>query len=304
MQLELHHLRTLRAVAAAGSLNRAAERLQLPQPALSRQLRRLEDLFGGALFDRHHDGVRPTALGRVVLHHAAEILDDCAAIRDDLARHRDRQTGTIRLGWTSSCVADLLLAALRRRLPGTRVELMIDDSARQVADWLAAGEIDMALVNEMTNGQAVRPDGVAVEHVIDERPQMLIRDDHPLARRPAVDMAELRDERWIAIAGPDGCIAALHRLCRPFGFTPAIAHHLPLHGPHEQVVRYDGSVLLTQGWRPPVPGVARRPISGLPWVSRHSLMYRPDGSWTQQIPVFARMLREAHGARIDSCPRS
>jgi DNA-binding transcriptional LysR family regulator len=302
MQLELHHLRMLRTIAAAGSLNRAAERLHLPQPALSRQVRRLEELFGGRLFDRHHDGVRPTALGRVVLHHAAEILDDCAAIQDDLARHRDRRAGAIRLGWTSSCVADLLLAALDRRFPGTRVELVIDDSARQVAARLAAGEIDVALVHELTDAPAARPDGVAVQHVVDERPRILLRGDHPLARRPAVEMAELRDERWIAISGADGCLAALYRWCRPFGFTPEVAHHLPLHGPHEQVVRYDGSVLLTQGWRPAAPGLARRPISGLPWAGRHCLMYRPDGPWAARIQVLARMVGEAHTARMDACP--
>ncbi|TMR36656.1 LysR family transcriptional regulator [Actinomadura geliboluensis] len=301
MQLELHHLRTLRTVAAAGSLNRAAARLRLSQPALSRQLRRLEDLFGGALFDRHHDGVRPTPLGRVVLHHAAEILDECAAIQDDLARHRERQTGVIRLGWTSSCVADLLLAVLSRRFPDTRVEVLINDSARVVTDWLVNGEIDVALLNEATNAQAARPDGLAAEHVLDERPRLLLRADHPLARRPAVGMAELRDERWIAIAGPDGCIAALHRWCHPFGFAPVIGHHLPLHGPHEEVVRHDGSVLLTQGWRPAAPGLARRPVTGLPWGSRHSLVYRDGCAWTKHVPVFARMVREAHRARVDAC---
>ncbi|MFI0372264.1 LysR family transcriptional regulator [Actinomadura sp. 1N219] len=298
MQLELHHLRTLQAVAAAGSLNRAAEQLCLPQPALSRQLRRLEDLFGGSLFDRDHNGVRPTALGRVVLHHAAGIVDDCAAIHDDLTRHRDRHTGTIRLGWTASCVADLLLDELRRRFPATRIETLVDDSVRQVTTWLLNGELDVALVNEATNGPVHRPDGLAVQHIVDERPQMLIRGDHPLARRPAVTMAELRDERWIAIAGSDGCIAFLHRVCRPFGFAPAIVHHLPLHGPHEDIVRHDGSVLLTQGWRPSPPGTVRRPIAGLPWVSRHVLMYRPEGHWAQHIPHFARALREAHKARM------
>lgn len=304
MQLELHHLRTLRTVAAVGSLNRAAEQLHLPQPALSRQLRRLEDLFGGSLFDRHHHGVRPTALGRVVLHHAAGILDDCAAIHDDIARYRDRQSGTIRLGQTASCVADLLLDELHRRFPTTRIEMQVGDSIRQVTNWLLTGEIDVALLHEATLGPGCRPDGLAVQHIMDERPQLLLRGDHPLARRPAVTLPELRDERWIAIAGSDGCIAFLHGVCRPFGFAPAIAHHLPLHGPHDEVIRHDGSVLLTQGWRPSAPGTVRRPIAGLPWASRHSLMYRPDGLWAPQIPHFARALREAHRARIESGPRA
>ncbi|GGJ95978.1 transcriptional regulator [Pilimelia anulata] len=300
MQLELHHLRTLRAVAAAGSLNRAAEQLNLPQPALSRQLRRLEDLFGGPLFDRHHCGVRPTALGRVVLQHAAEILDDCAAIHDDIARHRDRQAGTIRLGWTASCLADLLLDELRRRFPDTAIEVTVGDSLRQVTNQLVTGEIDVALVHELTGMPCPRPSGLSVQHVLDECPHIMLSGDHPLARRSAVTVPELRDERWIAISGSDSCIAFLHRVCRPFGFTPEIVHHLPAYGPHEEVVRLDGSVALTQGWGPSTAGTTRRPIAGLPWVSRHSLMYRPDGFWAQQVPHFARAVADAHRARIDA----
>ncbi|GGK20234.1 transcriptional regulator [Pilimelia terevasa] len=300
MQLELHHLRNLRAVAAAGSLNRAAEQLNLPQPALSRQLRRLEDLFGGSLFDRHHCGVRPTALGRVVLHHATEILDDCAAIHDDIARHRDRQAATIRLGWTGSCVADLLLDELRRRFPGTAIEVTVAESLRQVTNRLLSGEIDVALVHELTVMPFPRPAGLAVQHIIDERPHIMLSDDHALARRPTVTVPALRDERWIAISGSDSCVAFLHRVCRPFGFTPEIVHHLPLYGPHADVVRHDGSVVLTQGWLPSAAGTTRRPISGLPWVSRHSIMYRPDGFWAPQVPHFARAVGEARQARLDA----
>ncbi|GGK05003.1 hypothetical protein GCM10010123_38680 [Pilimelia anulata] len=304
MQLELHHLRAIRAVAAAGSLNRAAEQLNLPQPALSRQLRRLEDLFGGPLFDRHHCGVRPTALGRVVLQHAAEILDDCAAIHDDIARHRDRQAGTIRLGWAASCVADLLLADVRRRFPDTAVEVTVGDSIAQVTNQLLTGDIDVALVqHELIGMPWSRPAELAVQHVIDERPQLLLSGDHPLARRSAVTVPDLRDEGWIAISGSGGCIAFLHRVCRPFGFAPRIVHHLPIYGPHEEVVRLDGSVLLMQGWGPSAEGTIRLPIAGLPWVSRHSLVYRPGGFWAPQVPHFARAMGEAHRARIDAGPR-
>lgn len=300
MQLELHHLRTLRAVSAAGSLNRAAEQLNLPQPALSRQLRRLEDLFGGTLFDRHRCGVRPTVLGRVVLQHAAEILDDCAAIHDDIARHRDRQAGTIRLGWTASGVADLLMDEVRRRFPDTAVEVTVADSLGQVTSQLLTGEIDVAVVHELTGMPCVRPSGLAVQHIIDERPHILLNGAHPLARRPAVTLPELRDERWIAVSGSDSCIAFLHRVCRPFGFTPEIVHHLPAYGPHDEVIRRDGSIAMAQGWGPVAEGTARRPIAGLPWVSRHSLMYLPDSFWAQQMPEFARAVGRAHQARIDA----
>ncbi|GGK34629.1 transcriptional regulator [Pilimelia terevasa] len=302
MQLELHHLRALRAVGATGSLNRAAEKLSLPQPALSRQLRRLENLFGGSLFDRHCSGVRPTALGRVVLRHADEILDYCAAIHGDIARRRDRQAGTIRLGWTVSGVADLLMEEVRRRFPSIGVEVTVGDSFGQVAGQLLAGEIDVALMHELTGMPRPRPSGLAVQRIVDERPHILLSDVHPLARQPAVTLPELRDERWIAVAGSDSSIAVLHRLCRPFGFTPDIVHHLPAYGPHSEVIRHDGSIAIAQGWGPVAEGTVRRPIAGLPRLSRHSLVYRPDGFWARQMPELARAVGRAHQARIDADP--
>lgn len=63
MELELRHLRTVRAIADAGSLTRAATVLGLAQPALSAQLKRIERALGGALFERGRHGVRATALG-------------------------------------------------------------------------------------------------------------------------------------------------------------------------------------------------------------------------------------------------
>lgn len=67
MELELRHLKTIRAIAEAGSLTRAATVLGLAQPALSAQLRRIERALGGALFERGRHGVRTTALGELVL---------------------------------------------------------------------------------------------------------------------------------------------------------------------------------------------------------------------------------------------
>ncbi|MCQ0000964.1 helix-turn-helix domain-containing protein [Streptomyces sudanensis] len=64
MDLQFRHLRQLRVVSETGSLNKAATVLGLPQPALSRQIRRLEELFGGTLFERDQHGTRPTPPGQ------------------------------------------------------------------------------------------------------------------------------------------------------------------------------------------------------------------------------------------------
>lgn len=67
MDVEIRHLRMIRAISEAGSLSGAATRLGLTQPALTRQLQRLERAFGGTLFHRDRNGTRPTALGELVV---------------------------------------------------------------------------------------------------------------------------------------------------------------------------------------------------------------------------------------------
>src|SRR5690606_25689686 len=74
MELELRHLKTIRAIADAGSLTRAATELGLAQPALSAQLKRIERALGGALFERGRHGVRVTALGELVLERTRVVL--------------------------------------------------------------------------------------------------------------------------------------------------------------------------------------------------------------------------------------
>ena len=74
MRLDLRALRSFVAVASAGSISSAAQSLHIAQPALSVQIKQLEEQLGAALFDRHPRGVVPTAVGERLLGHAVEIL--------------------------------------------------------------------------------------------------------------------------------------------------------------------------------------------------------------------------------------
>src|SRR5258706_1064134 len=81
MELEVRHLRVLVAVADHGSVTKAAATLGLSQPSLSSQLRRIEKELGAPLFDRSHEGMVPTELGRSVLAKARSVLADMADLR-------------------------------------------------------------------------------------------------------------------------------------------------------------------------------------------------------------------------------
>src|SRR5690349_12064650 len=102
MDLEIRHLRVIQAIAEAGSISRAAAALGFTQPALTAQLQRVERAVGGALFARTGSGTYPTALGKVVLSHAAQILGMHTELMRDVRRRdpADTETTAVRLGST------------------------------------------------------------------------------------------------------------------------------------------------------------------------------------------------------------
>ncbi|MFC7587759.1 LysR family transcriptional regulator [Nonomuraea antimicrobica] len=86
MDLELRHLRIVRAVADAGSVSKAASLLGLAQPALTAQLKRIERVLGGALFERDRHGARPTRLGELVLARARVLLPAAKELQEEAVR--------------------------------------------------------------------------------------------------------------------------------------------------------------------------------------------------------------------------
>ncbi|MEU9480364.1 LysR family transcriptional regulator [Streptomyces sp. NPDC048191] len=115
MHLEFRHLRVLLTVAEAGSIRRAAARLQLSQPATSAQLKRTEHELGGPLFIRSADGVAPNERGQYVLRCARDLVVGFDRLREYArsAAEEDRQAAApLRVGGTAGPLVPLLVSAL------------------------------------------------------------------------------------------------------------------------------------------------------------------------------------------------
>ncbi|AQZ62616.1 unnamed protein product [[Actinomadura] parvosata subsp. kistnae] len=194
------HLRDLRyfvTVAEELSFTRAAERLFIAQPTLSKQIRQLEELMRVRLFDRDRRTVRLTAPGEALLPAARELLQQWdeaqRAVGDAAAAASSRLT----VGMSTS-VGRGLLATLRERFAERRPAC--DLRLRQV-NWtdptagLAEGEVDVAFVWLPFPGQ----EDFHVRVVAREPRWVAFRDDHWLASRDEVDFAELLDEKFLAL---------------------------------------------------------------------------------------------------------
>ncbi|MFD9895617.1 LysR family transcriptional regulator [Amycolatopsis sp. NPDC059027] len=292
MELELKHLRHLQVVAKAGSLNRAAAQLVLPQPALSRELRRIEELLGQALFERDRTGVRPTPFGRLILDYADGILARTARIGTDLAQRCAQRARALRVGWSATALAGPLLDALDTTGTGDQAEIRTAGSTAEILSWFERGELDLAVLSEQC--EVTTPANTGRIDLADDPLLVMLPDWHPLASRHSVRLAELEHERWISSTGPDRCREFLARVCHPFGFSPLIAHHVPVSGPRDEIVRYQGDVTLIQTLRPLAPGVVHRPISDLLMRTSHFLLYREDSPIASRAGLLAGVILDAY----------
>lgn len=199
MNVELRHLRAFVAVAETLNFTRAAERLHIAQPSLSYTIRQLEGYTDLVLFQRSTRGTVLTEEGVAFLVEAREVLD-----RFGLAVERSRQiamgkAGRLRVGYLIGAAVDFVPAILREfaaRYPDVRVELTeydfgspnvgLDSSSTDVAIVRPPIDADVDVISTPLLSEPV----VACMHV-----------DHPLARRPAVSVAELLSEPVVAAPG-------------------------------------------------------------------------------------------------------
>jgi DNA-binding transcriptional LysR family regulator len=141
------NLRYFTAVARHGSFREAADELHIAQSALSRQVQKLEDEFGIALFERHARGVRLTSAGDIFLRHAQANLRQVDRVRSELDALKGLRRGTVNIRSIEALAPHLLpqaVARFSRRHPGIRFEIVIDGSDQVIAA-VREGRTDIGL---------------------------------------------------------------------------------------------------------------------------------------------------------------
>lgn len=190
MEPEARLLRYFLAVAAELNFTRAAERLQIAQPALSAQIRQLEAQLGVQLLERTTRSVRLTAAGEIVRDRGPGALSTLADVWEAARRAGRGQLGRLRIAYSPSAgyeTAPALVAAARERHPG--IELTADvmptpDIVRAVRE----GQVDVGIARTPSAGEDVRLRTVRVEAL-----GVLVPDDHPLAARSEVTLAAVAE---------------------------------------------------------------------------------------------------------------
>jgi LysR family transcriptional regulator, benzoate and cis,cis-muconate-responsive activator of ben and cat genes len=220
--VELRHLRYFVGVANTLNFRAAAENLRVSAPALSRQIKDLEEEMGLRLFDRDTTKVRLTDAGVVFVDEARALLAR-ASRAQEMARETFRgESCDIRVGYNSALLAEHMpecLMTFAAKYPRVNVELVDLNSADQIAN-VRRGDIQLAFVAPEKGWEM--PTGLTGVPLFSAKMQAVLGRGHRLASGSAVPLADLAGERMLAISGPKWHIHQLHilRVFKAFGLEP------------------------------------------------------------------------------------
>src|SRR5438105_3618121 len=222
--LHLGRLKVLSEVVSKGSFSAAAESLSYTQSAVSQAIARLEVETGATLIVRDRRGVRPTDAGAALVAHAQEIFARVEAAETELGAVLGLRSGKLRVASFPSAGATLMplaVAEFRSRHPGVALTLA-EGEPEEIAPRLKAGEFDLALLFEFP-GVRERPSaGLRSTKLLDDPMHVALPAAHPLARKRALKLADLRDQDWVQTSASSPCARHVVRSCLAAGFEPHV----------------------------------------------------------------------------------
>jgi DNA-binding transcriptional LysR family regulator len=218
--MDLRQLSYFVAVAEEGQFTRAAVRVSVAQPAVSAQIRRLEQELGEALFHRDRSAVRLTIAGEALLPHARAALAAADRGRDTIASLRGLLHGRLEVG-VAGPVDHRFAEALgdfHRANPGVEIAFTHQQN-EPLLEAVAEGEVDAAIVG--IGAQPV-PQGVRTRVVATEPLVLATRRGDPLSNRKTITLAQLREQPMITLVRGSGLRTVLENACRDAGIVPRI----------------------------------------------------------------------------------
>jgi DNA-binding transcriptional LysR family regulator len=221
--MEFHQLRYFTAAAEDASISRAAERLHVTQPALSRQIAALEAELGVALFDRVKKRIVLTDAGRFFLPKARQIICDAETSIQQLREQFGDAPRTLRLGFLSVFLDDLVTPVMRefrQRHPKARVSLF-ELPPRAQLDRLRNHELDAAILGNIKDADR---ELFAVRRLSQNKMGVVLPEEHPLATKKMLKLSALALESYISLSDAvfPGRREFLRSICRAAGFEPQI----------------------------------------------------------------------------------
>ncbi|SDJ78814.1 LysR family transcriptional regulator [Streptomyces indicus] len=298
MDVDTRLLRYFAAVAEEGNLTRAAERLYVAQPSLTKQIKQLETLLGVRLFVRSRSGMALTEAGRALAGRTPAVLDALAEAVREAKGAAVRAERVLRVGIMGSGANEAtpgIIAAFGERRPGWRVEMRQGEWSEPTAG-LADGEVDAALLYLPFPGQ----ERWRTAELFTEPRCVLLPAGHRLAARETIGFRELWDEPfvaapaqagswrdwWLATEAREGRAPRIGAETRhPDDWLNAIANGYGIALAPSAAARYY-----------PRPGIVQRPVTGVAPCTV-AVVWPPAAEDNAVVREFVAVCREAVAGR-------
>jgi DNA-binding transcriptional LysR family regulator len=294
--MELRHLRYFVAVAEELHFRRAAERLHVAQPAVSEQVRKLEEELGVRLLDRTHRSVSLTEAGSVMLDEARRILRMADVAQLAARNARDRLSARLRIGYVTATMPASVPRGLQRLAASSpMLEATLEEGTSfELIDAVRAERLDAAVVTLPAPVNGMRVTSLGSQPAV-----IALQVGHDQAVRPSIDLERLAPERIVVLPrdADRPFFDAVLATCHQAGLSPAIAELPDAHVEQALLAVASGAgMALLPGSvadRYAAPGVRFVPLEGVRPTVETALVTRRD---TEHLPTVALVRAFTRGA--------
>jgi DNA-binding transcriptional LysR family regulator len=219
MQINLNQLRAFHLAAREKNMTRAAEFLYVTQPAVTMQIKALENILGLKLIRKPGKDFQLTEVGEVLFGYTVKIFDIVEEMEHTLKGHIELTQGSFTLGTTRSFARHLmpaLLSSFQERYPGVKVSLKVG-SSQEIADGLTSFKYDLAIIGRLSYDSKLK----AIPFTKEEFCVVTAR-WHRFAQKDSIPLRELQSEPIIIREAGSGARYAILSLLRSHGISPSV----------------------------------------------------------------------------------
>jgi DNA-binding transcriptional LysR family regulator len=302
--MDLRQLRYLVALADENHFTRAAAREHIAQPALSQQIRRLEEELGITLVERTTRHVTITDAGSVLVARGRRILAELDAANAELLALKGMESGRVRVGTMHTMGpidVSLVLAIFHERHRG--IELTVrEESSEELAAMVRHDELDLAFLSVT---EQVESHDLGLHQLVLEELVVLLAPGHPLARRRRLGIADLKQEEFISFREGARLRELLFAAAREAGFQPNVKLESNESQRIRRLVSRGMGVAILPRSDAIAPGaeVAVIDLTDPPLARDITLAWREGRRHPPAVAEFLELAREVFSASLDE-PRS
>ncbi len=293
--VEFRHLKYIAAIAETGNFTRAAERLFLAQPSLSKQIKELEDGIGIQIFVRHHDGVHVTPAGQMIVSYAQEAVKTRNEIIQAARAVHNGTIPSLRIGFSCFVHQDVLRSlsdAYASLFPGCQVQFSGGDPT-QLLRRMEEKSLDAAVLPLPISGDQWVAEPVASAPLV-----VCMRADDSLAQQTEVIPSELA-KRLKIFRNPDAHPEAHGRLMEmltEIGIQPEVSCLATTPADIQWMVQSGSGLALIDQKTPLDTSLTTRPIANVSWTADTAFVH-PVCAEHPALPILIRHFRKANGTK-------